>query len=244
VSEWDVTALAALHDCKQTLEERDVVRWLRDATRAMWRPNAERYEPSHLFDTPRGVAGLAWENLRERMLAEYRAAESPWRARGVRLSVPHGSLLIRVGDLGVHVVKAPGVRLGEPEWTHFAWETSATRHAAAARNAGMDALPPPPIEGQLAFDFEIPWSGVCPSWRELFFVWAGDAMGLTAGWLGLPRLGRSRWLAVPQLWCDDLARVDAGAGGVPHLPTGAPFAKREVPEAPVSLKRQPEKAVR
>src|SRR3954447_9334749 len=33
-------------------------------------------EPAHLFDTPRGVAGLAGENLRERMLADYRAADS------------------------------------------------------------------------------------------------------------------------------------------------------------------------
>ena len=39
-------------------------------------PNAERYEPSYLFDTPRGVAGFAWENLWERMLAGYRAADS------------------------------------------------------------------------------------------------------------------------------------------------------------------------
>src|SRR5919206_62179 len=141
MSEWDVTALAALHDCKQELEDREVVRWLRDATRAMWRPNAERYEPSHLFDTPRGVAGLAWENLRERMLAEYRADRSPWRSRGVHLTVPHGSLLLRAGDLAVHVIKAPGVRLREPEWSRFAWDTSATRHAAAVRNAGIDALP-------------------------------------------------------------------------------------------------------
>jgi hypothetical protein len=244
VPEWDVTALAAVYDCKQELEEREVVRWLRDATRAMWRPNAERYEPSHLFDTPRGVAGLAWENLRERMLAEYRAAHSPWRGRGVHLTVPHGSLLIQAGDLAVHVIKAPGVRLREPEWNRFVWDTSATRHAAAVRNAGMDALPPPPMEGQLAFDFEIPWSGVCPAWRELFFVWAGDSMGLTAGWLGLPRLGRQRWLAVTPLWRDDVARVDDGADDVPRLPTGPAFSERDAPEAPVSLKRNPKKAAR
>ena len=239
-----MTALAALHDRKQELEEREVLRWLRDATRAMWRPNAERYEPSYLFDTPRGVAGLSWENLRERMLADYRAAYSPWRARGVRLTVPHGSLLIQAGDLAVHVIKAPGVRLREPEWDRFAWDTGATRRGAAARNAAMDALPPPPMEGQLAFDFEIPWSGVCPAWREVFFVWAGDAMGLTAGWLGLPRLGRPRWLAVTPLWRDDTIRVDDGADDVPRLPAGPSFAERDAPEAPVSLKRDPEKAVR
>jgi hypothetical protein len=244
VPEWDVTALAALHDCRQALEERDVVRWLRDTTRAMWRPNAERYEPSHLFDTPRGVAGLAWENLRERMLAEYRAAGSPWRSRGVRLSVPHGSLLIQVGELGVHVVKAPGVRLREPEWTQFFWDSSSTRHAAAARNAGIQALPPPPIEGQLAFEFEIPWSGVCPVWREVFFVWAGDAMGMTAGWLGLPHLGRPRWLAVTPLWRDGAARVDGPSDDVPPLPIGPPFSEREIHQAPVSLKQRSQQAVR
>jgi hypothetical protein len=244
MSEWDVTALAALHDCRQELEEREVVRWLRDATRAMWRPNAERYEPTHLFDTPRGVAGLAWENLRERMLAEYRAAYSPWRARGVRLTVPNGSLLIRAGNLAVHVIKAPGVRLREPEWDRFIWDTSATRRAAAVRNAGMEALPPPPMEGQLAFDFDIPWSGVCPVWRELFFVWAGDRLGLTAGWLGLPRLGRPRWLAVTPLWQDDAILVNEPADDAPRLPTGPAFSERDAPEAPVSLKRHPEKAAR
>jgi hypothetical protein len=244
VAEWDVTALAVLNDCRQTLEERDVVRWLRDTTRTTWRPNAERYEPSYLFDTPRGIAGLAWENMRERMLAEYRTARSPWRTRGVRVSVPHGSLLIQVADLAVHVVKAPGVGLREPEWTEFAWSTSVTRRAAAARNSGLDALPPPPIEGQLAFDFEIPWSGVCPVWREFFFVWAGDPMGLTAGWLGLPNLGRPRWLAVAPLWRDDAARVDVATDDVPCLPAGAAFSERDAPQAPVSLKRRPQEAAR
>jgi hypothetical protein len=244
VPEWDVTALALLHDCRQELEERDVVPWLRNSTRAMWRPNAERYEPAHLFDTPRGVAGLAWENLRERMLADYRAAESRWRGRGVRLTAPRGSLLIQAGDLAVHVIKAPGVRLREPEWVDFVWDTGATRHAAAARNPDFDALPPPPMEGQLAFDFEIPWSGVCPVWREVFFVWAGDATGLTAGWLGLPHLGRPRWSAATLLWRDDAARWDEGADEFPRLPNGAAFSQRDVPSAPVSLKRWPEKSPR
>jgi hypothetical protein len=244
VPEWDVTALAVLHDCRETLEEHEVVRWLRDTTRAMWRPNAERYDPSHLFDTPRGIAGVAWENMRERVLADYRAARSPWRTRGVRVTVPHGSLLIQVRDVALHVVKAPGVGLREPEWTEFVWSTSVTRRAAAARNAALDALPPPPIEGQLAFDFEIPWSGLSPAWREFFLVWAGDAMGLTAGWLGLPNLGRPRWLAVTPLWRDDAAPVDVATADVPSRPPGAAFSERDVPQAPVSLKPRPQEAVR
>ncbi|HEX2073986.1 MAG TPA: hypothetical protein VHF92_09390 [Geodermatophilus sp.] len=242
--DWDATALAALHDCKETLEERDVLHWLRAATRAMWRPNAERYEPTYLFDTPRGVAALAWENFRERMLAEYRAAATRWWDRGVRLTVPHGSLLIQVADLAVHVVKAPGVRLREPEWATFVWNTSGVRHAAAARNAGDNALPPPPMEGQLAFDFDIPSSGWCPVYREVFFVWAGDDMGLTAGWLGLPRLGRPRWLAVIPLWRDDEADVGAATGDVPRRPSGAAFSELEAPRPQVSLKRRQEEAAR
>src|SRR3954464_11823415 len=236
--DWDPGASTALHECKQALEERDIVRWLREVTRAMWRPNAERYEPSHLLDTPRGVAGPragnrcaagtrgargGAGNLRERMLAEYRAVSSPWRTRGIRLSVPHGSLLIEVGELAVHVVKAPGVQLREPEWTTFAWGATAPRHAAAARNAGTHVLPPPPIEGQLAFEFEfevVP-AGGNPVYRELFFVWAGDAIGLTAGWLGLPRLGGQRWLAVTPLWRDDAANLDPATGDVPRPSAGA-----------------------
>src|SRR4051794_33287724 len=236
--DWDPAALTALQECKQALAERDVVRWLREATRAMWRPNAERYEPSHLFDTPRGVAGLAAENLRERMLAEYRAAGSLWRTRGLRLTVPHGSLRIEVADLAVHVVKAPGVQLREPEWTGFVWDASATRHAAAARNAGSHVLPPPPIEGQLAFDFEVVPAGGNPVYRELFFVWAGDAIGLTAGWLGLPRLGRQRWLAVTPLWRDDAATLAPAAGDAPRAPGGAAFSQRHAPRPAVSLKRR------
>jgi hypothetical protein len=161
----------------------------------------------------------------------------------VRLTLPHGSLLIEVAEMAVHIVKAPGVRLHEPEWTHFFWDTSATRHAAAARNAGGNALPPPPIEGQLAFDFEIPGSGL-PVYRDLFFVWAGDAVGLTAGWLGAPRLGWPRWLAVTPLWRDDVADLDAAVGDLPRRPTGAAFSEREAPEAPVSLKRRQEETAR
>jgi hypothetical protein len=244
VHDWDAAAADALHDCKQALEERDVVRWLREATRAMWRPNAERYEPSHLFDTPRGVAALSLENLRERMLAEYRAAYSPWRARGVRVTVPHGSLLIEVGDLAVHVVKAPGVQIREPEWTHFFWDSSVTRRGAAERNGWTNALPPPPMEGQLAFDFEVIPAGGHPAFRELFFVWAGDAIGLTAGWLGLPRLGRPRWLAVTPLWRDDVADGDGAVNGLPRRPTGAAFSEREAAEPTVTLKRRQEETAR
>jgi len=242
VADWDAAAADALHDCKNTLEEREVVRWLRETTRAMWRPNAERYEPSHLFDTPRGVAVVSWENLRERMLAEYRAAYGPWRARGVRLTVPHGSLLIEVGDLAVHVVKAPGVQLREPEWRRFFWDCSAVRRVAAERNGWTNALPPPPINGQLAFDFEVVPAGGRPAFRELFFVWAGDAMGLTAGWLGVPRLGRPRWLAVTPLWRDDMTEGDGAASGAPHRPTGPAFSERAAPVPTVSLRRRQETA--
>jgi len=240
VLDWDVAATDALHHCKQTLEERDVVRWLREVTRATWRPNAERYEPSHLFDTPRGVAALSLENLRERMLAEYRAAYAPWWARGVRLTVPHGSLLIEVGDLALHVVKAPGVQIREPEWRHFVWDGSATRRAAAERNGWANALPPPPLEGQLAFEFEVLPAGGHPVFRELFFVWAGDDMGLTAGWLGLPRLGWPRWLAVTPLWRDDATDGDGAANDLLRRPSGAAFSEREAPEPTVSLKRRQE----
>jgi hypothetical protein len=69
-------------------------------------------------------------------------------------------------------------------------------------------------------------------------------MGLTAGWLGLPRLGRPRWLAVIPLWRDDVARMDDGADDVPRLPTGPAFSERDAPEACVSLKRHPKKAAR
>src|SRR4051794_41313233 len=98
----------------------------------MWRPNAERYEPSYLFDTPRGVAGLARENLRERMLAEYRTGLSPWWARGGRLTVPHGSLLIEAADPAQHRIKAPGAPLHEPESNSFHWDTIPQPHAAPA----------------------------------------------------------------------------------------------------------------
>jgi hypothetical protein len=230
VRDWDTAALTALEDCKQTLEEREVLRWLREVTRAMWRPNAERYEPSRLFDTPRGVAGLSAENFRERMLAEYRAAHSSWRSRGIRLTAPHGSLLIQAGELTVHVLKAPGVQIREPDWTGFTWDTSTVRRAAAARNAGTHALPPPPVEGQLAFDFDVLPAGGHPPYRELFFVWAGDAVGHTAGWLGLPRLGRGRWLAVTPLWRDDAAR-SPGAGDVPRPPDGPASPRRAAESA-------------
>jgi hypothetical protein len=243
MQDWDPAASTALLDCKQALEERDVVRWLREVTRAMWRPNAERYEPAHLFDTPRGVAGLSAENFRERMLAEYRAAHSSWRSRGIRLTLPHGSLVIEAGHLAVHVVKAPGVQIREPDWTGFVWDTSAVRHAAAARNAGTHALPPPPIEGQLAFDFDVLPAGGNPVYREVFFVWAGDAVGLTAGWLGLPRLGRQRWLAVTPLWRDDADAAEPG-DDVPRRPTGPAFSELEPPRPAVSLRRQEGAAVR
>src|SRR4051812_49649393 len=97
----------------------------------MWRPNAERYEPAHLFDTPRGVAGLAWENLRERMLAEYWAAESQWRGQGGRLTPPRGALLIPARDLAGDAVKAPGGGGRGTEGLGFCLGTRGPRPAGA-----------------------------------------------------------------------------------------------------------------
>src|SRR4051812_49739905 len=108
----------------------------------MWRPNAERYEPAHLFDTPRGVAGLAWENLRERMLAEYWAAESQWRGQGGRLTAPRGGLLIQAGGLAGDVIKGPGGGVWGPGGVGFVWGTRGPRPAGGPPKPHSLALPP------------------------------------------------------------------------------------------------------
>jgi hypothetical protein len=239
MTRWDQRAAETLHRCAARLRDRGVIDWLHTSTRAMWEPNAARYEPSELLDTSRGIATMAMENLRERLLADYRATDSTWRQRGVRLSIPQGSLLIQVGDTNLHIVKARGVHIHEPTWSEFNWDASLTRRAAASRNSTVYDPAPPTPPSQLALPMPAGADGghARGLLREVFVVWAGDSTGRTAGWVGFPCLNQERWLAVQPVWRDDVsARAAVPDLAVPRV-DGPSFNERPAPEAVVALKR-------
>ena len=237
---WEPGAVDALENARRTLDQRGVTRWLEQSTRDMWLPNAARYEPSHLFDTPRGIAAMAMENLRELLLADYRSPDGTWRDEGVRLSLPQGSLLIEVPPLRLHIVKAPGLSLRDPDWAGFEWDASQTRLAAAQANTSP--LAPVSghrhVRGQLSLVDSLSgerarrWNRI----REVFFVWAGDEEGRTAGWLGLPCASPDRWLAVQVLWRDEAARIPLVDDAAASRPAAGSFSDQEAPAPVLTLK--------
>ena len=231
-------ARTTLKRCASLLTQSGLREFLLGATRDMWRINADRYEPSHLHDTPRGIAGMAIENLRERLLAKFRHDVGSWQAPCVRLSVPHGSLLIEVAEYRLHLLKAQGFALREPVWSAFDWDSSATRAAAADANGrsasgtGEGACVP----GQLTLDdLTTEADRFKGRLREALVVWAGDLEGRTAGWVGSPSSGQQRWLAVQSLWRDDV-RMSAEIETAPS-PAGQAFHEREAPQPMVALNR-------
>lgn len=244
MTEWDPYALAALHHRAEALRDHHVISWIEQTTQQMWRPNAARYEPSELSDTTRGIATMAMENLRERLLADYRSADSPWRQRGVRVTVPQGSLLIQAAATNVHLVKARGVHVHDPTWSEFAWDSSITRSAAAASNTAVYRPAASQPDDQLAIPLHHHTDDAQASQllREVFLVWGGDTAGRTAGWIGFPCTDKQRWLAVEALWRDDDMDTSADLNASGRALDGPSFSARPAPEAVVALKRREDRA--
>jgi hypothetical protein len=79
-------------------------------------------------------------------------------------------------------------------------------------------------------------------YSDVFLVWSGqESTGLTAGWLGIPLIGPSPWVAVSRpLWLDETEDGILSPHSSPVPPTdSADFDALEEPKPRIRLKIKP-----
>lgn len=237
---WNTAGTSYLEEASESLQGVGVAGWFQRTITDVWRINTARYEPEALGDTPRAFGILSSDNIQQRTIVAARSDSPPWPRGEVQVSNPEGSLLVTACSFDLHVVKAPSTLSRVPAWEQdFSWTSkSQTRLSAAARNSARLA-PALGSENQFALFDQYPRANAhlaVEACRDLFVVWSGElATNLTAGWLGIPRLGASAWLAVQPLWWDkpDMRLESSVRDGSDHPNT---FGADEVPEVVVSLK--------
>lgn len=229
--EWNADALSYLDSVVARMQETGLVQWLEDTIADVWRINMDRYEPTTLGDTPRSFGILSSDNIHQRTLKAARAGEGPWKDGQSTASHPDGALLIKAAGVQIHIVKAPRSGSRTPAWQEdFAWNTkSNARLNSALRNSIQARASRAPMTGQhVLFELEhVETATELSRFTDIFVVWNGEERsGLTAGWVGVPVLGPSPWLAVRHLWraearsiMNDIPQTESDPSGVPNFDT-------------------------
>ncbi len=241
MTQWDSAASAHIQTVVADLHETGVARMLEEQVRAVWRRNVDGHDPL-LGDTSLSLGIDCAENLRELVVCNCAGDSSVWRKRGVSASVTDRSLRLDVAGVRLGLMKAPPSSARTPEWTasSFHWEQeSDVRRTAAERNSSAYR----PCESdqpgrQLALAVEVK-KPAATEMRDLLVVWSGQVEpALTAGWLGLPSLGRPGWFAVDLLWWDEPGEEGARRHDE-DLPSGGDsFADLPAPQPNVTLKNR------
>ena len=218
--------LASVH---ATLRANGLIDVVREAAGETWRANRERYEPEDLFDDTSTLGYQTSKNLANR-LANSLGTLRLLAGKGVSAALQANTLVNRVDDAEIRLVKAQ-VAAGRSLSleSDFDWQSRETRLAAASRNASAYRAPKT-VPGHEPM-FELPKEDprlAAANCRDFFVVWAGDmTTGLTAGWLGIPTTDPGTWLAVDQIWWDDLG--DSGSKASTRDPvtdSDSPFTER------------------
>jgi hypothetical protein len=236
---WDPHGLQHLESIRHSLVEVGVVDFVRHGAIEVWRANRERYEPDELHDDAFTLSVLSSRNLSNRVLEQIRE-DTSWRSAGVSASREFTATVIRTPRADVRLVKAPHSTGREPGFgSDFDWADSESRLAAAARNDAVYAAPSRRPGLEPLFELELPGAAqAVKECRDVFLVWGAElATGLTAGWLGLPTTGPSRWIAVTPVWWDQpFAAGVANDGDHPLSRDDPGFGNKPAPVPIISLK--------
>lgn len=209
----------------------------------------DRYEPAALGDTAGAFGILSAHNIRQRALKASLEGQGAWSANRARASEPDGSLLITAEGVNLHILKAPRSGSRTPLWERdFKWDSnSLTRFNAALRNAASEPTQTSSSGQDSLFDIaalERNTRSAERAYSDVFLVWSGqESTGLTAGWLGIPVIGPSPWVAVSRpLWLDETEDGLLSCNPSSIQPTdSADFDALEEPKPEIRLKTKPSK---
>jgi hypothetical protein len=244
VQMWDERVAVWLGDRVEALRELGLVEFFQRHTRTSWRNNIDRYEPTDAGDTPRSLGVTQSENLRELVLRAFRDNQDAWADRGVSMSAPQQSLLVRAAGLSLHPMKSRDNHQQEPSWSTWRWTESSNVRLAAARDNRVRYTPDLP-----GHQWTLPGMGAelhrDPTvLRHAAIVYCGDlTTGRTAGWMAVPSADQDGtechepWMAAVNLWWDEGTPESRGTRpGAPDAADDQPFDARPMPAPAVSLK--------
>lgn len=168
------------------------------------------------------------------------AQADEWAIDGLGVDRPRGSLRITLGGRHFHVMKAPMSAGRSPVWDSMVnWDgESDTRREIAETNFRVlgQFYNPGPGQGELwSHTTDRPASAI----REFLLVWAGEPdQPLTAGWLTVPGIGDTPFIARGGLWWDQ-GDGDTGPHGGLVLPTGPSFDDKPPAAPTLALRPRP-----
>lgn len=246
---WNAGGLQFLDSLTDKFRESELLDWLHKTISDVWSINMDRYEPAALGDTAGAFGILSAHNIRQRALKAFQAGEGAWGASRARASEPDGSLLITAGGVNLHILKAPRSGSRTPLWERdFKWDSnSLTRLNAALRNTAFKPTQASSSGQESLFDIaavDQDTRSAVNAYSDVFLVWSGqESTGLTAGWLGIPVIGPSPWIAVSRpLWLDETDENILLPDPSSIQPTdSADFDALEEPTPKVRLKIKPPK---
>lgn len=202
--------------------------------------NQSRHEPDELGDTAMSFGIQCSENLKTRALRRFRHDEDEptnrhWNIDGLRVGIPRNVLTFSFGNIDVVSMKVPSSAGRSSIWDHSSdWDNdSHARRMIAAKNSDVLQYRSPAPGAVPLF----PHEGSPGEVQNYMVFWAGETNApLTAGWLGIPVLGETPFIAQAMLWWDDEPRSRITTKATPDR--GPSFDQRPAAKPEVSLKRR------
>lgn len=240
MTSWDPVASERLNEAVEAFTDKGFVKLAQEAAADTWRANRERYEPEVLFDDATTLGLQSSRNFSNRMLS-YLASEKRLSHSDVSAVREQGAVVVKAAGFDLRFVKAPMSSGRQPDFdTDFDWSVSATRRSAAVRNARSYTAPPRESNMDPLFLLVHPEAvKQVRQCSDVFLIWGGDMeSGLTGGWLGLPTVSATSWLAVRQVWWDEDGRAIAASPSTSLSGMDIAFRDAEVQMPVLRLKRQ------
>ena len=235
-----MAAREALDMAVDTFTGNGLVRAWQRLVQDVYASNLARHEPDELGDTAMSFGIQCYENLKTRAVRRFRhdgleAADAYWDIGGLSVNTLGNVLSFDLAGARCVTMKVPFANRRSPNWDHNGdWEQgSQVRTEIAAKNSEV-------LQYRTHADGEsprFPHPGSPGVVRNFMLLWAGESdAALTAGWLVVPILGDTPFIARKQLWWDPepVKRVTQKTRSV----RGPSFDERAAVQPAVALKKQ------
>lgn len=233
-----VIAQEALRATAETFARRGLTAALRSLVQDVYAGNLDRHEPDELGDTAMSLGVQCYENLKTRSTRRYQhddrePVDAHWDIEGLRVWAPKNVLTFDLDGASVVTMKVPFTQGRTPDWNSSGdWDQDgqnrlkiATENSKALqyRTAAVGTSP------------LFPHPGSPSAVQNYMLLWAGEPDApLTAGWLGIPILGETPFIAREKLWWDDEPRTRVTTQSTPDR--GPSFDQRPAVTPAVTLK--------
>ncbi|QGH69569.1 hypothetical protein [Pseudactinotalea sp. HY158] len=235
-----VAARETLNEVADTCTDSGLVDAWQALVQDVYASNLDRFEPNELGDTVMSFGIQCYENLKSRALRRFRhddleIADAHWDIDGLRVGTPGNVLTFNFAGARFVTMKVPFSEGRSPNWDRSGdWDQgSQVRSEIATENSNVLQYKTPAPGASPLF----PHLGSPGDVRSFMLLWAGESSAaLTAGWLGIPILGETPFIAHKRLWYDLEPDTLVTQKSTPDR--GPSFDERPAARPAVALKEQ------